>query len=179
MRILSDVPYAKIKFQAKFQSLCKLIILKWFVKRSEGETKDLVVELTLPGVTPEMIDWWWDNMENTEVYKLWHPKAHISFKWEIPPGAHGHVGAIQITEEKIGPGPSSKLRIRWEDPSTVPIHTTYSHVCAGGTLDKDNNIVSLGVHEYEAEPGGTKLRTIFRLPAKMPSFLLKKMRQSA
>jgi hypothetical protein len=28
----------------------------------KGETVNLVMEHELRGVTPEMLDWWWDNM---------------------------------------------------------------------------------------------------------------------
>ena len=60
--------------------------------RLDFETIDLVVDHELHGVTPEMIDWWWDNMEKG--YPLWHPEDHISFVWEVAPATVGHVGAI-------------------------------------------------------------------------------------
>ena len=35
----------------------------------------------MPQVTPKMIDWWFGwHMPETERYRLWHPKAHISSK---------------------------------------------------------------------------------------------------
>ena len=37
------------------------------------ETVDLVIEHELRGVTPEMLDWWWINMVNSQYYLLWHP----------------------------------------------------------------------------------------------------------
>jgi hypothetical protein len=37
---------------------------------SESKTIDLVVDHTLQGVTPEMIDWWWDHIDTTGHYKL-------------------------------------------------------------------------------------------------------------
>jgi len=38
----------------------------------KSETVSLVIEHELRGVTPEMLDWWWDNMDNDN-YKLWNP----------------------------------------------------------------------------------------------------------
>jgi hypothetical protein len=56
-------------------------IMEQIIKMSKGKTIDLVVDHSLLGVTPEMIDWWWDNIDTTERYKLWHPKDHQSFEW--------------------------------------------------------------------------------------------------
>ncbi|MFX0049437.1 MAG: DAPG hydrolase family protein, partial [Candidatus Hermodarchaeota archaeon] len=55
-------------------------IMKQILKNSGGKTIDLVVDHELPGVTPEMIDWWWDNIDSSERYKLWHPDDHKSFE---------------------------------------------------------------------------------------------------
>jgi hypothetical protein len=74
----------------------------------KGQTVALVMEHDLPGVTPEMIDWWWDNIEN-ESYKLWHPKEHHTFEWQIPPWKVGHVGS------PLGPGPE-------DNPTACVVH---------------------------------------------------------
>jgi hypothetical protein len=47
---------------------------------------DLVVRHELRGVTPEMIDWWWDNIDTTERYRMWHPDSHLTFEWEEEAG---------------------------------------------------------------------------------------------
>jgi hypothetical protein len=46
----------------------------------------IVVDHIIPGVTAEMLDWWWVNMEKG--YELWCPDEHKAFRWEIkpPPG---------------------------------------------------------------------------------------------
>jgi hypothetical protein len=152
-------------------------IIKEIVKESGSDTVNLVIEHKLREVTPEMIDWWWDHIDNTERYKLWHPKDHVSFRWETPPSKHGHIGAIQVAVERIGETPPIKLRIRWEDPSSVPISTTYGHVLAASIIDHDNKPFIWFVHEYEAESYGTRMRSIFRFPAKMPPFVLEEMRK--
>lgn len=136
-------------------------------ERSRSKTVDLVVEHELRGITPEMLDWWWGHINNTERYKLWHPRAHLSFEWEVPPAKSGHVGATQVVLEKIG-GIPNILRIRWEESSSVPIPTTYSHVIAASILGRDDVPIAWITHEYEAEPYGTRMRSTFRLPAKTP-----------
>ncbi|MFX1295118.1 MAG: DAPG hydrolase family protein [Promethearchaeota archaeon] len=151
-----------------------LELIKKIVEESGSETIDLVIEHELPGVTPEMIDWWWDHIDTTERYKLWHPKDHISFKWEKSP-ANGHVGAIHRLVETVGT--PTMLRIRWEDPSSVPIKASYSHVLAGSILDSDDKPLSYFIHEYKSMQGGTRLHTTFRLPAKVPQWFIEALRK--
>lgn len=49
-----------------------------YTRLSNGQFQVCVLT-EMPGVTAEMIDWWfgWHYMEN-ERYKLWHPRAHLS-----------------------------------------------------------------------------------------------------
>jgi len=149
-------------------------MMEQILKRSKGKTIDLVVDHELYGVTPEMIDWWWDNIDTSERYKLWHPEDHKSFEWEVSPKEE-HVGAIQRIVENIGL--PTMLRIRWEDPSQSPIPIEYSHALVGSTLDHDDRPMSWLLHEYEPFENGTKLRTTFRLPAKVPKPFIEALRK--
>lgn len=149
-------------------------IMEQILRRSKGKTIDLVVDHELLGVTPEMIDWWWDNIDSSDRYKLWHPKDHKSFEWEVSP-KKGHVGAIQRIIEIIGL--STMLRIRWEDPSSSPIPIEYSHALVGSTLDSEDRSITWLLHEYEQIEHGTKLRTTFRLPAKVPKSFIEALRK--
>ena len=148
-------------------------IMEEISRASGSETVDLVVDHEIVGVTPEMIDWWWDNISK-ERYKLWHPKDHIFFEWEITP-ENGHVGAVHRVIETVKA--PTMLRIRWEDPKTHPIKTTYSHVLAASTLDSKDNPLSWITHEYEPIENGTKLRSTFRLPAKVPKWFIRALRK--
>ena len=62
----------------------------------------------MPGVTPEMIDWWFGwHSDGPERYKLWHPNAHVYAAWSAPPpaGTRGrarYVGQTSIVDEYIG-----------------------------------------------------------------------------
>jgi hypothetical protein len=133
----------------------------WAAK--SGKTKPLVVEHELKDVTPEMITWWWDNIQDTERYKLWHPKDHIAFEWVVTP-TQGHVGAIQKATEKIGGMPMTFL-IRWEDPKSVK--TEYQNVLAASIISDDGNVIMRFSHEYEATPYGVHMRSTFHVPGRV------------
>jgi hypothetical protein len=144
----------------------------------KGQTVALVMEHDLPGVTPEMIDWWWDNIDN-ESYKLWHPQEHHTFEWQIPPKMVGHVGAIHMACEGIGEVPAHILRIRWEEPEAALNKTIYSHVNVGSPLGPgpEDNPTACVVHEYEATAQGSRMRSTFTLPAIVPQTFLNELRK--
>lgn len=141
---------------------------------SHGETRDLVIDHELPGVTPEMIDWWWDNIDSLERYRDWHPRSHMAFEW-VSEG-EGHVGRTHKVTERIGLFPST-LRIRWEEPDSVTIPRVYEHVNVGSILSKENEPISWVMHQYEPMTGGTRMRSTFRLPAKTPGFFIKALKK--
>lgn len=120
----------------------------------------------LIGVTPEMIDWWWVNMEKG--YPLWEPNDHKSFVWEVPPPEGGYLGAIQIAEEKMGPMPSMKIRIRWDDPDDCPIPRVYEHAIVASGIDSEGKVQAMILHEYEKSPRGTRMRSTMRFLGPVP-----------
>ncbi len=142
---------------------------------AEGETKELVVHHELEGVTPEMIDWWWDNIDTTERYGLWHPGSHRSFEWEATEGS-GHIGKTHRVIETIGDFEIT-LRIRWVDPDSIPVERIYSHANAGCVLDDDDNPISWMLHEYEETVRGVKMRSTFILPAEAPASFVEGLRK--
>ncbi len=149
-------------------------ILIRIARKSGSNTRDLIVEHELSGVTPEMVDWWWDNINYTERYKLWHPKDHKSFKWEVSP-KNGHVGTIQSVIETVKF--PTLLRIKWEDINSIPITASYSHFLAASVLDNHDKPISWLLHEYEPNKDGIKLRTTFKLPAKAPQWFVKSLKK--
>lgn len=151
------------------------IVLYSIARWSKGETVDITIDHELRGVTPEMLDWWWLNMGDTKRYRLWHPKDHISAQWEISP-EEDPFHATQLALEKIG-GLPALLRIRLEDPGSILTTQTYSKAMAGCVLDGKDNPVTWIVHEYEPMPGGTRMRSTFRLPAKAPRFFREQLRK--
>ena len=139
----------------------------------KGKTQTLIMEHELHGVTPEMIDWWWDNLDNDN-YKLWHPKDHIALEWQIPPAKVGHVGAIHMACERISEVHAQVLRIRWEARESALSQTIYSHVNVGSALGPgpEDNPLSCVIHEYEVAPYGAKMRSTFTLPVYAPQSFL-------
>jgi len=144
----------------------------------KGKTVALVMDHELRGVTPEMIDWWWDNMDN-DGYKMWQPEDHIALAWQIPASKIGHVGAIHMACEKISEMPAHILRIRWEDPAAALISTLYNHVNVGSPLGPgpEDAPMACVVHEYEAKSDGTRMRSTFTLPAAVPKLFLDALRR--
>ena len=47
------------------------------------------------GVTAEMIDWHWSNIDKT--FLLWHPSDHYGIEWYIPVTKDQFIGAIHYT----------------------------------------------------------------------------------
>ena len=123
----------------------------------------------LEGVTPEMIDWWWVNMEKG--YPLWEPNDHKSFVWEVPPPVGGYLGAIQIAEEKMGPMPVMKIRIRWDDPERCPIPRIYEHAIVASGIDSEGKVRAMILHEWEKSPRGTRMRSTMRFLGPVPADL--------
>jgi hypothetical protein len=123
----------------------------------------IVVDHVIPGVTPEMIDWWWVNMEKG--YEMWCPDEHKGFSWQVKPPLNGHIGAVQIATESIDYGPVMDLRIEWVDPNLGTPEQfnfwTYEHLLTAGSTGKmpgTKPFVMLS-HQYEAIPGGCKMRS--------------------
>jgi hypothetical protein len=123
----------------------------------------IVVDHEIPGVTAEMIDWWWVNMEKG--YELWCPDEHKGFKWEVTPPLGGHIGAVQIATESIDYGPVMNLRIEWVDPNIGTQEQkdfwTYEHLLTAGTTGAQPGTKAMIMlsHQWEAIPGGCKMRS--------------------
>ncbi len=123
----------------------------------------LVVEHEIPGITPDMIDWWWVNMEKG--YELWCPDEHKGFKWEVKPPLGGHIGAVQIATESIDYGPVMNLRIEWVDPNIGTQEQkdfwTYEHLLTAGSTGAQPGTKAMVMlsHQWEAIPGGCKMRS--------------------
>src|SRR4030042_3042792 len=123
----------------------------------------MVVDHFIPGVTSEMIDWWWVNMEKG--YDLWCHDEHKDFKWEIKPPMNGHIGAVQIATESIDYSPVMDLRIEWVDPNIGTEEQkefwAYEHLLSAGTTGKQPGTKAFVMlsHQWETVPGGCKMRS--------------------
>lgn len=67
----------------------------------------VAVRTPMPGVTGEMVDWWFDWHAREAIrYRIWHPEAHRDNSLQAPahPGAKAHWGAVHHPVEDIGIG---------------------------------------------------------------------------
>jgi len=142
-----------------------------------SETQELIVEQELKGVTVEMMNWWWDNINTTARYRTWHPNDHIYFKWVVQPekttpGKYTP-GAVQEVRERIAGIPATLL-IKWE-PYDKPGYsvTETNYIKASARLKGiGEEATQLFLHEYHATENGILLRSVFNLPADSPSILV-------
>jgi len=70
----------------------------------------------MPRCKGKMVDWWFGYLSDTKTYKMWHPKDHLSLKWDEN-WSHGHyIGASHTVDELVG-GQLLKVRIQFHDPA--------------------------------------------------------------
>lgn len=72
------------------------------VNKNDGSIA-VAVKTDMPNITPPMWDWWfgWHGCQNSR-YKLWHPLAHVSAKWEDGRNDNCYIGRNSIIKEYIG-----------------------------------------------------------------------------
>ncbi|QCF25478.1 DAPG hydrolase family protein [Hydrocarboniclastica marina] len=134
--------------------------------------KTIVVDQEIKGLMPEMVDWWWDNIDTTARYKLWHPVAHTSFEWVVPPAYADRLayspGAVQKVDESLGRY-DAQLLITWLDPMLVEDRVEYDHwLYASTDLAVLKNILPQTlIHEYQANAAGDGIlmRSTFTIPS--------------
>ena len=147
-----------------------MCIQEGYHRMKNGEWK-ITANHEIVGVTPQAIDWWWDHIDSSERYRLWHPTDHVSFEWLISPAEHGHIGAIHRVTEFLDGTPEQPLRleIRWEDPAKA-VAAEYAHVLLATGRSEGDLFNATLMHEYEDNEGigGTRMRSHFWFPAQAP-----------
>ncbi|HEX5307523.1 MAG TPA: hypothetical protein VFW38_00400 [Solirubrobacteraceae bacterium] len=87
----------------------------------------VAVRTEMPGVSGEMVDWWFDWHPRESVrYRVWHPLAHISNSFEGPKGVidgrnaggKAHWGTVHHPVEDVGTG-VVHARIEFKRPSEM------------------------------------------------------------
>ena len=81
----------------------------------------LTIVQEIKDITPEMLDWWWDHIGNTERYRLWQPIDHVQFTWTVAPtqpDMHYDIGAKQKVKEYVGKN-AYTLDITGADPLAI------------------------------------------------------------
>ncbi|WP_086008406.1 DAPG hydrolase family protein [Mycolicibacterium vanbaalenii] len=122
------------------------------------------VRTDMPGVTPQMWDWWFGwHGSDTRRYKLWHPRAHASARWADGGGDGHYVGRISLIEEYLGSA-YAKAAIRFIDPAAMGLDVNPGDsvsVCA--RLGSSEVPVDIGwfVHQVRSTSAGAEMRSRF------------------
>jgi hypothetical protein len=142
------------------------------VRNSDGVL--VVACLTeMPGVAPEMWDWWfgWHGL-SSERYRLWHPKEHLksamSENRERLRDPKRYIGTTSFIEEYVGPGEIQKLSVAFRRPSEFGLDESElaaqgTAICArGGFPDKFVETAYL-IHFVRKTPAGCEMLSRFWL----------------
>lgn len=137
----------------------------------------------LPGVTAQMMDWFWANME--KCYYLWAPGSHRSFRWVRSPGEVGFLKSSHlISETYLADGPifgGSGMHIHRLDPAEVfPFTRCLSHVICEGTFNEKGELCDATIHMWQDTEGGLDhidARVINTAAVEPPDFIAEMFRQ--
>lgn len=119
----------------------------------DGRMRYSIDHDVLHGVTPEMLVWWFSNMEgNVRIegvpvprYRAWHPRDHVAFRYHRRP-ARPFDGAVFEIHEVIGR--------RYE----VDIVTDVRRLDDGGFRHFPRRRPAVMDYTFERVPGGTRYR---------------------
>ncbi len=124
--------------------------------QSRGWVLTMQSQHFLPGVTAEMLDWWWANMEKG--YYLWAPGSHKRFSWVREPWKYGFVRSAHMISESVGEGlpvfGGSGVQINRLDMDWFPFTETLEHVIVEGVFNAKDEFVDMTVHMWQDAPGG-------------------------
>lgn len=118
------------------------------------------VQHFLPGVTAEMIDWFWANME--KCYYLWGPGSHKFFQWIKEPWKYGFTESqIAVAENTVENGPIFELcgdpviTMRRFDMDHFIYNYALEHVLMEGLEDPETGeMMNNNVHMFQDVEGG-------------------------
>ncbi|MBP3885227.1 MAG: hypothetical protein J6D54_09880 [Olsenella sp.] len=112
----------------------------------------------VPGVTVEMLDWFWGNME--KCYYLWAPGSHKRFSWLSEPWMAGFVNSAHLISEAVAEGApvfgGSGIEICRMDLDMFPFTWALDHVIVEGTFNDLGEFVDMTVHMWDACEGGIR-----------------------
>lgn len=145
------------------------------VIRNPDGTLTVCCRTDMPGVTANMIDWWfcW-HAPHSERYKLWHPKAHLRAfvredRTHLAGQKAGYVGLASHVDEYIGKN-LAKLTIRFVeppmvglDPALFPAASVGTAICARVGLRGRPIDTGWLIHLIRATPDGVEMLSRFWL----------------
>ncbi|HUH80265.1 MAG TPA: hypothetical protein VLZ06_02965 [Solirubrobacteraceae bacterium] len=137
-------------------------------------TAQVAARTPMPGVTAEMVDWWFDWHPREAIrYRIWHPVAHFDNSLEAPsrPRAKPFWGAVHHPVEDVGTG-IVHARICFQDPSLLGMSASALEAPHVATVlaayvgdDRMRVRHSVMFHVFLSEGDGLVLRSRFWLGA--------------
>lgn len=111
----------------------------------------------LPGVTAEMLDWFWANMEKG--YYLWAPGSHKRFSWVKSPAQYGMEHSVHMIAESCAKGipvfGGEGIEIhRLPLADFCPFKESLKHAICEGVFNDKDELVDSTVHMWEDVKGG-------------------------
>lgn len=91
------------------------------VERLENGGLHVAMQFLMERCTADMLDYWFGAQPDTEMYKLWHPGAHISSEWgeftpdHVPGKVHG---STHLSTENVGMG-ATDATLSFIDPIEI------------------------------------------------------------
>lgn len=108
------------------------------------------------GVTSEMMDWFWANME--KCYYLWAPGSHKRFNWVKEPWRVGFIKSVHMISESVGENcpvfGGNGIEIHRLGLDYFPFTKALKHVIVEGTFNDLGEFVDSTVHMWEDREGG-------------------------
>lgn len=139
----------------------------------------VAVRTEMPGVTGEMLDWWFDwHADDPIRYRIWHPLAHIGNTIERPPQrrAKAHWGAVHHPVEDVGTG-AVNARIEFHSPMEMGMTTdaladqNVATVVCGYAGDDTRRVRHTPMfHVVLKQPQGVVMRSRFWLGATLQPY---------
>jgi hypothetical protein len=122
------------------------------------------IDWELEGVTAQMIDWFWSNMEKCDY--LWHPNQHHGFEWFVSIRELGTpIGSIHIAPQTWSDGKKIKPYIRMEalpdTPEEIRTIIKFDHVVVVGAISilgdnvkRNDPILGYRIHQWQKTDTG-------------------------
>ena len=120
----------------------------------------------MPGVTPEMWDWWfaWHGSDSMR-YRLWHPRAHVSVGWaDGRDDLEHYVGRTSNIVEYLG-SEMVKLSITFAAPASMGLNEKLLEqrgevaICARVAFFGTPLHTGWLLHHVRPVPGGAQMRS--------------------
>jgi hypothetical protein len=121
------------------------------------------VRTDMPDVTPEMWTWWFGwHGSDARRYKLWHPRAHVSARWNDNRADGTYLGRTSLVQEYLGSS-FTRPAIHFVEPVTLGIPASGDCVAICARLGSADLPVDVGwlIHHVRPTPDGAQMRSRF------------------